>query len=321
MSGVNNPVDGVSTGLFGKLPTRGDFVRVNVTGGALAFANHLEQAVDVCRRTGRELPAEGAAFLHHGLDAETGLVGFMRPSVDKVGRSFPICVFVELDAGVLAANFDLVPAIFAGFLDDAARLAAEARTLDAPALEQRVAALPVPGDDVFAAAPERIDGMFAQTTVTGFFEPLVGPVQSGAQFFAAHTLAAACEQARTQDPSTPGVTLLLPRAREDDAVLWLALVRRLMGESVRAPTLLWTRSAAAGSPTSPGQLLVSFGAPPPSSLAFLAGGLSKSPKLWPVACTDAKALELARGALGAPQVAALSTPTATLEGVARAFGG
>ncbi|SFH80005.1 type VI secretion system-associated protein TagF [Albimonas pacifica] len=98
-------------GWYGKAPGRGDFFRRGLTPGFVAAWDAWMQALI---RTGRDALGEGwrAAYfsapvrrfaLSPGLCGPRGAVGVMMPSVDRVGRQFPLCLAAETDASAPAA--------------------------------------------------------------------------------------------------------------------------------------------------------------------------------------------------------------------------
>ena len=141
-------------GLYGKLPARGDFVSRRLDAGFIeAWDGWLQRAVSASREALGErwlesfLSAPVWRFLvPAGMYSKTGWVGLMVPSVDRVGRYFPLTVA----APVLEDSID-VPATLAkalGWLDSVEVLALEALApeLDFEALDRRLAALAPPAD-------------------------------------------------------------------------------------------------------------------------------------------------------------------------------
>lgn len=139
---------GGAAGLFGKLPARGDFVRAGLPGDFVAaWDGWLQRVIAASRaRMGADwLPAflEAPVWrfaLAPGLCGASAVSGLWLPSVDRVGRYFPL---------TLAA---LVPVAAAGWLDaceDAGRAALEQ---DAGP-EEVLSRLPPPAAEIGAAAP------------------------------------------------------------------------------------------------------------------------------------------------------------------------
>jgi type VI secretion system protein ImpM len=330
MSSAVEPQDALTTGLFGKLPTASDFLRIHLSGAALEFADHLEDAVNACHRAECDFGGSPSFFVYHAPDSAAALIGSLRPSRDKVGRIFPLAVFTEIEAESAAGNFDIVPLAFSPFFSAGLALGDEGETLEASTLEARVSALPFPTLEEFEAAQAEGDRLLVETSIDVFRKSLPPPASTNLVAYAVHTLASACAQSRALVGDTkPGITLDVPLLAPGDPILWLGILRRLLGEQPVPPNILWkpaTPSPSHGSvkidlPARPGRLLVSFGAPSPSALAFLAGALGDSPKLWPVISRDEAVLEGVLASLSPPQLEVLSNPDASLDGLAAAFEG
>ncbi len=322
--------DELGNGLFGKIPSRGDFLRVNVTGSALDMARYLDDVVTLCHRAGVDLEPPPTSFIYRAPAASTVVVGVLAPSVDNVGRRFPLSLYTQIEVESAAGNFDIVPFAFASFFEAAAALAGEGEALDVKDLEERLFSLPFPDLEEFAAAQERGDALLLETTIGGFCESLFGAAEDLQRYFALHTLATACFESRELlDDTKPGITLDLPLIEDHDAVIWLGMVRRLLGEQAVCPNVLWTpprSSPSYGSvsvqvPPVPGRLLVSFGAPAPSALALLCGVPSDSPKLWPVSCEDQGVIDEQKALLTPDQLETLDDLKTPLDAVVSAFGG
>ena len=330
MSSVVPPRDALTAGLFGKLPSRGDFVRINVAGAGLEFAAHLEASGDICRRAGCDPLVPESFFLYRAPKSPVALVGMLRPSNDNVGRTFPLAFFTEIEVESAAGNFDILPLAFAPFFAAAGALADDGPTLAPNALAERLEELPFPTIEEFEAAQARGDALPLETSAAAFADSLFGPTPKGRRHFAFHAAATACEQSRelVGDAKT-GITLALPLCGPFDVTLWLGAVRRFLGEQTVCPNILWTApksSPSCGSvkievPPTPGKLLVSFGAPSSSAQAFLVGALNDSPRLWPVAGCDEAAIERVKASLTPVQLEVLADADATLDAVVTAFGG
>jgi type VI secretion system protein ImpM len=96
-----------NVGLFGKLPARGDFVRVGLPGSFIEpWDAWLQRALEAARRTMGErwLPAflEAPVWrfcLPPWACGPGAALGLMLPSVDRVGRYFPLTVAGVYPAG------------------------------------------------------------------------------------------------------------------------------------------------------------------------------------------------------------------------------
>jgi type VI secretion system protein ImpM len=148
-------------GLYGKLPARGDFVRRRLDAEFIAAWDEWLQRV---MRDSRE--ALGERWLEYflsapvwrfvlpaGMYSKAGWVGLMLPSVDRVGRYFPLSLAAPLHHESIDPAATLATAL--PWLDSLEALALEALTpeLDLEAFDQRLAALALPAEVPAAAAP------------------------------------------------------------------------------------------------------------------------------------------------------------------------
>src|SRR5512138_88288 len=100
-----------AVGLFGKIPTLGDFFRLNVAGpAAQRLVAWLQEAIEPVYRARLPLPERPVRFLFRSPEVPAALVGVMVASADKVGRPFPLCAFVQVPVRSLASAFPAVPA-------------------------------------------------------------------------------------------------------------------------------------------------------------------------------------------------------------------
>lgn len=151
-------------GLYGKLPARGDFLSRRLDADFIAGWDEWLQRV---MRESRE--ALGAHWLEcflsapvwrfvvpAGMYSKTGWVGLMLPSVDRVGRYFPLTVAAPLHHDSIDVPSTLARAL--PWLDSIDALALEALQpeLDFDVFDQRLAALALPAD-VPAVSPPSDD--------------------------------------------------------------------------------------------------------------------------------------------------------------------
>lgn len=104
---------GATVGFFGKLPSNGDFIERRV-GGAFhdLWDNWLQQSMVESQRElgGRWLDCYLTSpmwrfFLCDGVAGPASYAGVLLPSVDRVGRYFPLTVVVELPGEIPALEF------------------------------------------------------------------------------------------------------------------------------------------------------------------------------------------------------------------------
>ena len=104
----------VDVGFFGKLPSHGDFIERRV---ASAFREAWDEWLQRCMtQSQRELGSRWLDcyltspmwrfFLCDGVAGAASYAGILLPSVDRVGRYFPLTVVVELPVELAASLFD-----------------------------------------------------------------------------------------------------------------------------------------------------------------------------------------------------------------------
>jgi type VI secretion system protein ImpM len=299
-------------GFFGKIPAHGDFVRANV-GDPLAqrFTRWLEEASEACHRARVALTRDPILFAFRPAGEGRALVGALRASQDRVGRAFPLAVFVAAQGRLVEGAFPALPFACEGFL----AAAREALREDPPgpaALAERVARLRGPGAEEEARAEISAADAAARPARDGL--PRLFPEgRGGGKPYAFHTFLAACAPLRGREPPRAETVLDCPVADGADAWGWLELARRALAWPA---TPSWFER-----PGTPGRLLLSLGAPPPVVLTTLGEPRRDSPKVWPLETAVASAALAARKALGASRVAALEGEGATLGELAAQLAG
>jgi type VI secretion system protein ImpM len=268
-------------GLFGKIPSQGDFVRLNAsTPAALAFDAFLSEALEVLKRTGGELPPSPVQFAFFDAASKTGLYGVFSPSRDSVGRQYPLSVFAPLPAGIRVAAVPYparafvlaaVEILSAGAMLPSAELCTRARTLPAPQ---------VPDGDAGRAQLRR---SLHDTGSMWLWQTLFPDTPDEGKAYALRTLKTACEAVKGKPPSTPGVVLDCPAPNLNAVMFWLTLVEGWLGWRGASPSFFW----------SAGRVLIALGPPPGGMLSFLVRPESTSNKLWPLRTTVATARESA----------------------------
>jgi type VI secretion system protein ImpM len=147
----------MSAGLFGKLPAKRDFIGMNASRRFLeAWEPWLQAGVAMSKQMLGDAWIETynrAPIWRYWLGADfcgETMIGAFMPSVDGVGRSFPLAIFVgEGDASLAppelepnAAWFEAAEGVLLDALEPGAtleRIAEKVAALPAPALESRIA--------------------------------------------------------------------------------------------------------------------------------------------------------------------------------------
>ncbi len=292
-----------TTGFFGKIQSHGDFVRGNV-GDPLAqrFVRWLEEASEACHRSKGQLAHEPVRFLFRVAGEGRSLLGALRGSQDRVGRQFPLAVFVPAAGPPVEAEFPSALLVYRSFLDAASAVLA-GEPASAAALAEQVSALPLPGPSEVGAAEAEARTQAGRPS-DDFLRRLFGEPAQGRRHYAVNTFLAACGTVRAREPSRAETVLDCPAADAADAWAWLELARRGLGWGTAPPFFF--------RPGSPGRMLVSLGAPPAAVLPALCDPPKDHPKIWPLQTTSSAAIESARKALGEGRCAALDAGRATL---------
>ncbi|MCP3098210.1 type VI secretion system-associated protein TagF [Myxococcus sp. K15C18031901] len=300
--------------LLGKVPCQGDFVRWNAADGvSQAFHRWLEESHEAVRRANTRLSSEPTCFVFTMPGGRQALVGTLATSTDKVGRVFPLAVYVAVDAGGAAEQFPSIPDGFRAFFAAGARLLADAATLSASELESRVEALSaVSSADAMGASAQR------RRLEAGPAVPLVERLQGegaapGVAYYAFNTFLKACQAERGKEPTKPGVTLECPFPESLGPFCWAELARRQLGWRSMPPAMFWHLGSSP-------RLLLSIGTPGVALLMHLAKPEYSSMKVWPLLTRQQSAIDSAQKALTLARRQALEDPTTTVESLLAAFG-
>ncbi len=138
-------------GAFGKMPGAGDFIRFGLPGDFVSAWDAWLQAgmIEAARHLGSMW--DDAYFsapiwrfgLPRGAAGRAAMLGVVMPSVDRVGRRFPLTLALSLPNGAsLVGSFLQARAVFVG-LEDAALAALDAATAPAD-LERDLSAMTAP---------------------------------------------------------------------------------------------------------------------------------------------------------------------------------
>ncbi len=291
-------------GVYGKVSTQPDFLRAGAGSFSQAGLDRwFQDGMELLRTEGTSLPATPTAFLLAPPESAVAFVGVFAPSADAAGRSFPLVVFSEVDAG-RASGHAAVGAGRGGAVPERRRHAdhrrGQRRRPDAgragPGVEAR---FPRGG-----AATKRGGTSRARPCWTRW---------------AVHrrrwrTRCGRCRwrpTARAAGGAAAGVTVDAPAPTADAVGLWLEIIRRRLGPRT-LPSLIWTEGLE-------GRLLITIGPLAPAALAYLANPRHRSSKLWPLRTVAAAATDEALRALTPEQRRLVENPGATLGDLAAAF--
>jgi type VI secretion system protein ImpM len=302
-------------GVFGKLPSAGDFVAHNAGQPVTrAFVDWLEREVDGLAKRGGELPGATVRFLYRDPDGTAACLGAMLRSRDAVGRKFPFSIFTYVDVRTACQRFPSLPAAYAPFVDGAASLL---QSLDQESPErviERASALPLPRHDELEEAHLWSHQALEHTGGQTLLEALFGPLEAGVRFHGLNMLLTACGQARGRDPGSASIILECPASDDVQLTFWLRLCQQRLGWTHAPPGLFWS-----GTDSTDSRLLVTLGAPTPGLLGFLAQPDAVADRLWPMRTTSASSIAAGRQALTPTQLAVLDPPAPTAAAILAAL--
>lgn len=297
---------GGSAGVFGKIPSQGDFVRLNAsTPAALAFDSFLQESLDGLRRTGGDLVPEPVRFAFFDSGGGTGVCGVFAPSRDSVGRSYPLSVFAPLAS---ARNVAALPIMTHKFVEEAGELLARSELLGAAELASQVRELPALSEG--GAGAETLRRLLHDTGATWLWQTMFPEEPLAAAAYAIHTAKLACDSAGARASAGTGVILDCPTPNEPAALFWLAVAEALLGGGTSAPLIVapsffWSASHG-------GRMLLALGRPPSSLLTFLTRPDASSNRLWPLVTPVAAARQAALRDLSPELRRTLTSPDSSL---------
>lgn len=291
--------------IFGKTQAHGDFVKVNAGAPIVGILSQwLVDGVQLLRQSRMALPDAPVGFMFANSTQRDILVGAFVNSQDKVGRQFPLAIFTSVDPSVATTNFQLIPRIYDGFLNDAVNILMSAARLDVNELAARANALRVPGQTELTQAQFQTTNEFNMLSMAEFQAQFNG-IEQPSHNYAFHALLRACQPLyRQSPPTTGGVTLECPLLSSTMCAAWLDMTRSLLQWST-PPSFFWTSSP-------PQRLLLSLGNPTPSVLKYIAGADSNAAKLWPLQTTSTAAIASASQALPPALLSALNNPSGNM---------
>ncbi|AKT38903.1 type VI secretion system-associated protein TagF [Chondromyces crocatus] len=243
-------------GCFGKLPSTGDFIRLNAGGEELAlFDRWLGGAIDMARRTmgptfdASYQPAVGL-FVYRGDPKgedipSRGMVGAWAASGDNAGRLYPMVVFGAYDYSQLAATGAALPIALWPLLTAAYDLATQGRTLPADAFVDRVSRISLPNLDDPDASSAGYRAWLTTQTMSSLWDAGFGTDAS--RFWVLQMIMESVVPFRGQELPKTGLALRLPVGAGNAymAAVWMDVILRLSRWNRTIPNILWTPQQAA----------------------------------------------------------------------------
>jgi len=179
-AGAQNAPGTAEAGLFGKLPARGDFIQLGLPGSFVRPWDGWLQQVVAGSRT-RMGEAWLAAYLESpvwrfalpaGMCGAGAVLGLLMPSVDRVGRYFPLTLAAVFPPGAEALTADLA-ACWLDACEDAGRAALDDDVPPDQVAAQVAGALASLGAGDAAETPQAADA--AETQASGLWWTDGGP--------------------------------------------------------------------------------------------------------------------------------------------------
>jgi len=268
--------------VFGKTPRMGDFLRVGKIGPAGdALEQWVEQGLAFAEaKRGRDWPSiysAGAtyAFLFRpprASNVREALVGVIKPSVDSVGRRFPLMVYAQALPRPALPWPHVLPMAMGDFLDAAATLLLESDSITSSA-DMHAAVRRIPGPQVTDAERNAhdYDAWAAATPLGNAWNVVYGGDPMSAPR-AVHTIMEAVAPFRGQELAATKLGLRLPLGPGGvaAATFWLDTVRRIARTPQEVRSCFWSFDGQSGCAIvqlgdTPGSTLLELWSPDPNS--------------------------------------------------------
>jgi len=226
--------------VFGKIPSRGDFLKHGIQGVALVELEKwfFESAQDLFGSGGSFSNEPFKLVVTQPRWPET-VAAVAVPSRDSVGRSFPLVACACLDARVVGHRPWLVPLLADHFLQQVpACLSQAAAQGEENQLMSSLASLAGAGQMDLATAEATFTRVVSNESTADFEARLFQPRE--ARFYAYQTLARACHAVRGGGRDA-GLIVGCPLTQAEDVLIWNALAGTLAGGGV---PMMWQETAS-----------------------------------------------------------------------------
>ncbi len=250
------PTDTRAAACLGKLPTHGDFVNHRASTPTMrSFDEWVRKGLYQARQrsNGQWEDAYDAAppihflFCGRGQQAPNALLGVLRPSRDRTGRTYPFIVTCEVPKRHLSPrHLAYLPFQADAFYAGADRLVRAATDGDIPYRE--VADHVEQIDTAFSlqpTPPRPYKRYLQQTTMGPFLEGLFGHFSDSGKYRLVNNLLEAVLPQRDRAHPTLNYGLQFPLGSDDEALtaiacFWLEASLRLLGYPSVEPSFFWT---------------------------------------------------------------------------------
>jgi type VI secretion system ImpM family protein len=275
--------------VFGKVPTQGDFVRVNIGRGA---GGEVEAWLSRCVEQAHGRIPDSSVRLIARLGPELRLIaGAWIPSRDAVGRAFPFAFFRDVDDELSLAPASVLPGFLAPWyegIETAARSAVESGASDAAS---RAAAVDLGHPSAVPGAAHRAAEALRSLMVSELAGQLYAEANALDQLAYGLTCVRKAVQ-RSQSAGIKGIVLDAPCQSGVHVFVWLEVLRRTLG-SASLPWCVLVQDSSR-------RLLISLGGLAEMILAFLVTPEHPSPERWPLWSSRPDATARAREGLPSP---------------------
>lgn len=266
----------VPVAVFGKTPRMGDFLRVGSGGPAgEALEQWVEQGLGLAEaKRGSAWPgiySAGAtyAFVFRPPRASASretLVGVIKPSVDAVGRRFPLVVYAPVMPRPSVPWPHILPIALGDFYDAAATLLMEADSVTGIAdMQTALRRVPTPHLADADRSAQEYEAWSTTTPLGHAWSVVYGGDQAMSVPRAVHTISEAVAPFRGEESPATKLGLRLPLGPGGIAAasFWLDTVRRLARSPAEVRTCFWCFDGASGC------AIVQLGDTPASTLGEL----------------------------------------------------
>jgi type VI secretion system ImpM family protein len=245
--------------VFGKTPRMGDFLRVGSGGPAGELLEQwIEQGLAFAEaRRGREWPAiygAGATYAFvfrppRASNVRETLVGVIKPSVDAVGRRFPLVVYAQALPRASAPWPHVLPMALGDFFDAAATLLLGADEVSGIAdMQAALRAVPMPVVTEAERNAQEYEAWATSTPIGHAWSVVYGGDELSAPR-AVHTISEAIAPFRGQEGAATKLGLRLPLGPGGvaAATFWLDTVRRIARTPQEVRSCFWCFDGESGS--------------------------------------------------------------------------
>jgi len=271
---------------FGKMPKAADFVRKGISSPAMrAFEDWFHDAYTALRGAGERGLRYRCVMMQPSAGRDGGLiVAVATPSLDRIGREFPMVVAALLSRDHLAGGSAPLSLGLSRFWSEASAMFEVNRDGDPDTFYAALQMLTEPSVAEATDARQRWSDLRENLGARQMEHECFGEPED--RFYAYHTLRLAVRDR----PS--GRVLMCPAAGNPAyRAFWIEAIERANPTAAPLP-VLWLEGA-----DGPTELLAALGKAPPAMLSFALGHNPRSAALWPLTTTHEAAKMRSKEAL------------------------